>query len=65
VDCSKLPDGNLIDPLSGCSEKFYMCANGFTFEQKCPHGLRYNQEKDECDNLSEIPACAGVIPNSP
>jgi hypothetical protein len=63
VDCSQLDDGNVVDPNQKCSELFYMCANGVTFEQKCPSGLRYHQEKDECDNLSEIPACAGVIPN--
>ncbi|XP_038604910.1 chitotriosidase-1 [Tachyglossus aculeatus] len=45
--CAGKPDGHYPDPNDKTS--FYICANGETFEQKCPPGLIYDASCSCCN----------------
>jgi hypothetical protein len=65
IDCTKLSDGNFPDPENACSFTFYMCSGGISFPQRCPGGLKFDVDLNQCGHPDEIIACGGSKTTTP
>jgi hypothetical protein len=67
VDCKNKTDGSYPDPIGEskpfCSNRFYVCIGGISIPFKCPDGLFYDNETDQCDRENRVPACSGQQSN--
>uniref|UniRef100_A0A0N5A312 Chondroitin proteoglycan 2 n=1 Tax=Parastrongyloides trichosuri TaxID=131310 RepID=A0A0N5A312_PARTI len=61
VDCSILPDGTYPPKGLLCKDHFYKCTSGKPSFMKCPIGLIYSVETQQCDKLENISECEYVI----
>uniref|UniRef100_A0A0K0FFZ5 Chondroitin proteoglycan 2 n=1 Tax=Strongyloides venezuelensis TaxID=75913 RepID=A0A0K0FFZ5_STRVS len=61
VDCSILPDGSYPPTGSLCKNFFYKCTSGQSTFMKCPKGLYYSTETQQCDFMENINECEFVF----
>lgn len=58
-NCEGKPDGVYMANTAECTDEFWMCAHGRTFNYLCDMGLFYNVETNECEHRQNIRACVG------
>ncbi|VDP06255.1 unnamed protein product [Soboliphyme baturini] len=60
-DCRNLENGLYADPLNPCTQHYFICAGGFTYEMRCPNRLFFNPIPQTCDYFIDILACSGIV----
>jgi len=73
--CSKKRESDPEDPCAKGNlpfyphptdcHSYYQCANGITYQQVCPPGLGWSQDKGSCEYLAECQGGDGVDPTDP
>ncbi|XP_077975045.1 uncharacterized protein LOC120329598 isoform X5 [Styela clava] len=61
-DCHGHEHEDLYLPDNGCHNYFYQCVHGTAVKMPCPAGLAFNEDTQECDWPSNVPACPGYSP---